>query len=52
MLQNMYFKREIFTWSYLHFCVNDFREVESTLSHDTSILIGIKCIKRKMGLTE
>ena len=54
MLQNMYFGREIFTCSHLYFCVFDFRKVESTLFHDSSasILIGVQCIKRKMGLPE
>ena len=53
MLQNMYFGREIFTWSHLHFDVIDFRKMESTLFHDSSTLIGDDCIKeRKMGLPE
>ena len=52
MLQNMYFGREIFTWSHLYFCVIDFRKVESTLFHDSSTLTGVECIKRKMELPE
>ena len=52
MLQYMYFRREIFTFSHLYFCVIDFRKVESTLFHDSSILIGAECINRKMGLPE
>ena len=48
----MYFGREIFTWSHRYFCVIDFRKVESTLFHDSSTLIGVECIKRKMGLPE
>ena len=49
MLQNMYFGQEIFTWSHLYFCVIDFRKGESTRFHDSSTLIGVECIKRKMG---
>ena len=30
----------------------DFRKMESTLFHDSSTLIGVKCIKRKMVLPE
>ena len=48
----MYFGREIFTCSNLYFCVTDFRKVESTLFHDNSTLMGVECIKRKMGLPE
>ena len=52
MLQNMYFGRKLFTWSHLYLCVVDFRKVESTLFHDSSILIGTECIKIKMGISE
>ena len=52
MLQNMCFGQEIFTWNHLYFCVIDFRKVENTLFHDSSTLIGIDCIMRKMGLPE
>ena len=52
MLQNMYFGRETFTLSHLYFCVIDFRKVESTLFHDSFSLIGVECIKRKIGLPE
>ena len=45
MLQNTYSGREIFTWSHLYFCVIDFRNLESTLFHDSSTLIGVECIK-------
>ena len=51
MLKNMYFGREIFFLSDLYFCVIDFRKV-FTLFHDSSTLIGVKCIKRKMGFLE
>ena len=50
MLQNMYFGREIFTWSHLYFCIIDFTKVESNLFHGSSTLIGDECIKRKVGL--
>ena len=49
MLQNMYFGREIFTWSHLYFSVIDFKKVESTPFYHSSTLIGVECIKRKMG---
>ena len=49
MLQNMYFGQKIFTWNHLYFCVIDFRKAESTLFHDSSTLIGVECVKRKMG---
>ena len=42
----------MFTWSHLYFCVIDFRKVKSTLFHDSLTLIGIECIKRKIGLSE
>ena len=48
----MYFGREIFTWSHLYFSVIDFTKVESTLFNDSSTLIGVECIKRKMELPE
>ena len=48
----MYFGREIFTWSHLYFRVINVRNLESTLFHDSSTLIDIECIKRKMGLPE
>ena len=48
----MYFGREIFTWSHLYFWVIDFRKVESPLFNDSSTLIEVECIKRKMGLPE
>ena len=52
MLQNMYFGLEIFILSHLYFCVIDFRKVESTLFHYSSISIGVECIEKKMGLPE
>ena len=55
MLQNMYFGQEIFSSSLLYFCVIDFSNVESTLFHDRSALIGVECKLReneKMGLPE
>ena len=52
MLQNMYFGRKIFTWSHLYFCVIDFGKAESTLFDDNFTLIGVECIKRKMGSLE
>ena len=52
MLQNMYFGREIFTWSHLYFCVIDFRKVESTLFHDSSTLIGVECTEAAEGVKD
>ena len=50
MLQNMYFEWEIFAWSHLYFCVNDFRKVESTLFHNSSTFIVVGSLK-KNGVT-
>ena len=52
MSQNMYFGREIFTWSHLYLCLVDFGKVERALFHESSTLTGVECIKRKMGLPE
>ena len=42
----------MFMWSYLYLCVIDFRKAESTLFHGSSTLIGVECIKRKIGFSE